>query len=80
MSAFVKPARPSLRRMAPPIAGSLALYDWTSEKQANTHTAAANRKKLAGEAARLIETDQKANADCPTPLPHPRLSRGISDG
>jgi integrase len=58
----------------------MALYDWTSEKQANTYTAAANRKKLAGEAARLIETDQKANADCPTPLPHPRLSRGISDG
>ena len=29
----------------------MALYDWTSEKQANVYTAAASRKRLAGAAA-----------------------------
>ena len=33
----------------------MALYDWTSEKQATAYTASANKKKLAGEAARMIE-------------------------
>jgi integrase len=32
----------------------MALYDWTSEKQANAYTAAASRKRLAADAARLI--------------------------
>jgi integrase len=32
----------------------MALYDWTSEKQANTYTAAANRKRLAGDAAKYL--------------------------
>lgn len=32
----------------------MALFDWTSEKQANTYTAAADRKRLAADAARLI--------------------------
>lgn len=32
----------------------MALYDWTSEKQANVYTAAANRKRLANDAAKLI--------------------------
>jgi integrase len=44
----------------------MALYDWTSEKQANTYTAAANRKRLATEAARLLASDQSVNSDCPT--------------
>jgi integrase len=52
----------------------MALYDWTSEKQANVYTAAANRKKLAGEAGRLLASDQNANTDCPTELPHQGIS------
>jgi integrase len=32
----------------------MALYDWTSAAQANTYTQAADRKRLAGEAARLL--------------------------
>src|SRR5262249_30834762 len=39
----------------------MALYDWTSERQANVYTAAANKKRLAAEAARLIASDQTAN-------------------
>ena len=31
-----------------------------------TATAAANRKRLAGEGARLLASDQIANIDCPT--------------
>ena len=33
----------------------MALFDWTSEKQATTYTASADKKKLAGEVARMIE-------------------------
>lgn len=32
----------------------MALYDWVTEKQANTYTARANRKKLAAECAALL--------------------------
>ena len=32
----------------------MALFDWSSEKQANVYTAAANRKRLAGDAAKHI--------------------------
>jgi integrase len=41
----------------------MALYDWTSEKQANVYTAAANRKRLAGQAANLLARDQTANSE-----------------
>ncbi|MFY9768915.1 MAG: tyrosine-type recombinase/integrase [Xanthobacteraceae bacterium] len=41
----------------------MALYDWTSEKQANVYTAAANRKRLAGQAAQLLARDQSANTE-----------------
>jgi integrase len=41
----------------------MALYDWTSEKQANVYTAAANKKRLAAEAARLIVGDRTANIE-----------------
>jgi hypothetical protein len=41
----------------------MALYDWTSEKQANVYTAAANRKRLAGQAAQLLICDQSANTE-----------------
>jgi integrase len=47
----------------------MALYDWTSEKQANVYTAAANRKRLAASAADLITIDQTENLDCPTDCP-----------
>jgi integrase len=41
----------------------MALYDWTSEKQANVYTAAADRKRLARRAAQLIARDQSANTE-----------------
>lgn len=41
----------------------MALYDWTSEKQANAYTAAADRKKLAGEAATLIAGERETADD-----------------
>jgi integrase len=41
----------------------MALYDWTSEKQANIYTAAANRKRLAAQAAQLLARDQIANTE-----------------
>jgi len=48
----------------------MALFDWTSEKQANVYTAAADKKRLATEAARLIAGDQTQNKNCPTILSH----------
>jgi integrase len=33
----------------------MALFDWTSEKQANVYTAKANKKKLAADCARLLD-------------------------
>jgi integrase len=32
----------------------MALFDWTSERQANTYTRKANKKKLAADAAKLL--------------------------
>lgn len=32
----------------------MALFDWSSQQQANVYTAAANRKRLAGRAAKLL--------------------------
>jgi len=58
----------------------MALYDWTTAQQANSYTAAANRKKLAGEAARLLATDQNANTDCPTKVSHPDKKDEASNG
>jgi hypothetical protein len=37
----------------------MALYDWTTEKQANTYTAAANKKRMAAEAGRLLAIGQE---------------------
>jgi integrase len=50
----------------------MALYDWTSEKQANVYTAAANRKRLAAQAAQLIVRDQTANTEVSTSVSHLR--------
>jgi integrase len=58
----------------------MALYDWTTAQQANTYTAAANKKHLAGEAARLIAGDQSANADLPHHLPHQEKPKDASNG
>jgi integrase len=57
----------------------MALYDWTSEKQANAYTAAADRKRLAADAAKLIARDQTANLDCPTSIAPPKISGGGSN-
>ena len=38
----------------------MALFDWTSEKQANIYTAAANRKRLAGDAAKHLASGSEA--------------------
>jgi integrase len=40
----------------------MALYDWETANQATAYTRAADRKRLAGEAASMIATDQSANA------------------
>jgi integrase len=48
----------------------MALYDWETAAQANVYTAAADRRQLAGEAARLLAGDQNVNSECPTELPH----------
>jgi hypothetical protein len=48
----------------------MALYDWETAAQANVYTAAADRRQLAGEAARLLAGDQNENKECPTELPH----------
>jgi integrase len=45
----------------------MALYDWTSEKQATAYTRAANRKKLAAQAAYLLAPDQTANVEVSHP-------------
>ena len=56
----------------------MALYDWTSEKQANAYTAAANRKRLAADAARLIG-DQTVNTELPHRTAPPKNSSGNSN-
>ena len=54
----------------------MALYDWTSEKQATKYTEAANRKRLAGQAAQLLVGDQTTN----TEVSHPSVPlRNVSD-
>ena len=41
----------------------MAPYHWTSAAQANVYTATANRKRMAGEAARLVAVNQTASTD-----------------
>jgi integrase len=52
----------------------MALYDWTSEKQANTYTAAANRKRLAAEAAKRLVGRSDKEQKLPHQLPHRKNS------
>jgi hypothetical protein len=47
----------------------VALFDWTSEKQADVYTAAASRKRMAADTAKLItsaEGNQPRTAEVPT--------------
>lgn len=43
----------------------MALYGWTTASQATVYTAAADRKKLAGEAVRLLSRDRTENERAP---------------
>jgi integrase len=52
----------------------MALYDWTSEKQANSYTAAANRKHLAAEAANRLVGRSDLERKLPHQLPHRKNS------
>jgi len=58
----------------------MALYDWTTAAQANVYTAAANRKRMTNDAARLLAGDQTANADVPHRGATPLDSVNSSDG
>jgi integrase len=40
----------------------MAMFGWETSQQATTYTAPADRKRLAAEAARLMASDQTANA------------------
>ena len=55
----------------------MALYDWTSAKQANVYTAAADRKRLAGEAAEYLASGSKAEPKSPTYESPPRAQTPI---
>jgi integrase len=55
----------------------MALYDWTTAGQATVYTAAADRKKLAGRAAGLIDADQTTNADLPHSIAPPKKAEGL---
>jgi integrase len=50
----------------------MALFDWTSAKQANVYTAAADRKRLASEAAEYLATGSKPEPESPTLESHLR--------
>jgi hypothetical protein len=54
----------------------MALFDWDTAAQANVYTAAADRKRLAGEAARLLASDQTENAELPHLIAPPKNSAG----
>jgi hypothetical protein len=41
----------------------MAMFGWETSQQATTYTASADRKRLAAEAARLMASDQIANAN-----------------
>lgn len=44
----------------------MAMFGWESSRQATTYTAAADHKRLAADAARLMSSDHTANMDCST--------------
>jgi integrase len=56
----------------------MALYGWTTASQATVYTAAADRKKLAGEAARLLGGDRTENEPAPLAIAPP--SKTLKNG
>jgi integrase len=58
----------------------MAMYDWTTEKQATVYTAAASRKLLAAEAAKALGADQIANVKMSHLLPHRKESDDAAMG
>jgi site-specific recombinase XerD len=58
----------------------MAMYDWTTEKQATVYTAAASRKLLAADAAKALGADQIANVKMSHLLPHRTKSDDAATG
>ena len=52
----------------------MALYDWASEKQANTYTASANRKRLAGDAAKYLASGSEPEQKVSHQVPHLKIT------
>jgi len=52
----------------------MAMFGWESARQATTYTAAADRKRLAADAARLVAGEQKEDMDCLTKVSHPKTA------
>ena len=71
-------AAPGLRKAGATIAAEngatdrqlMALYDWTSEKQANVYTAAANKKRLAARRRNSSSVIRARTPKCPTKVSH----------
>ena len=57
----------------------MALFDWTSAAQANAYTGAADRKRMASEAARLMDSGPDRKRNAPPKLPHRNSRNEDSD-
>jgi hypothetical protein len=44
----------------------MAIFDWKTPGQAKVYTDAADRKRLAGRAMPLLDSDRSENTDCRT--------------
>ena len=58
----------------------MALYDWASEKQANTYTASANRKRLAGDAAKYLVSGSEPEQKLSHQVLHLKITKDKSIG
>jgi integrase len=58
----------------------MALYDWSSEKQANVYTAAADRKRLAADAAKHLVGRSEPEHKVPHQMPHLKINGDKSTG
>ena len=81
---FAQSAPMALQRIADAGDQSLILIlsdiNMPTAAQANVYTAAANRKRMTGDAARLLVSDQTANADVSHQTAPPLGSVNSSDG
>ena len=77
-TACARPAPPSPPKTAATDRQLMALYDWTSAKQANVYTAAADRKRLAGEAAKLVAGENEAGKS-KVPLDSPTFDKPMEN-